>query len=235
MIEKKEMRHGTKVCNALYRIENTPDGIPYLECQGCGAKVEDWIKWKNSYIDYWKDETKWASKKDHIICLLGYFSKLYKESYETDFIFSLNDKGLFRGPEAYLVRKMYTLLGNDVFLSRDYLDWVFAAKVSKRKKKITSIGFLATPAIIQEFKLSVVKKNKISRSTLLPPKMIEWIRRFAPNILDNFSLRDYGELQLLLEYYKNGYDTAQILPTFIEKLQATNHIDCDYNIKNWSN
>ena len=231
------MRHGTKSCNELYKLEETDDGVPYLECEGCGYKIEDWIKWHASYVNYCNEDSRWKSKKDHLTCLLSYFAKLYKEYYEIDFTFSLNDKGLFRSAEAHLIRKMYTLLGSDADASRDYIDWIFETKVTKRKKKITSIGFLATPAIIQEFKLAKVKKTKISRSTPLPPKMIKWAEKFAPQVLENYSLRDFGELQLLLTYCSQDYESFEGvvgLGTFLEKLKDMNYINSNLIINNWS-
>lgn len=234
MASKKELRHGTKSCDATYDINYDENNVPYLVCSGCGYTINDWIKWKQEYSKFWEMPEKWSSKKDHLMCLMGYFSKLYNQHYGTDFTFSLNDKGLFRGPEVTLLRKMYSLLGNDADLSKTYLEWIFAKKVVLKKKKITSLGFLATPAIVQEFKLSYKKSLTVDRNTVLPSRMIDWIKKFTPTVLSNVSLRDFGELKLLLTYFKDGHfsDDSE-MKTLINKLIETGYISEQLEIKNW--
>lgn len=176
----------------------------------------------------------WEDKKQHIVCLLGFFTNLYKKAYEVDFVFSLNDRGLFLGPECHLIRKIYKNFNSNVYVSKEYLEWIFFTKVQNKKKRITSLAFLATPAVIQEYALAKKKAQTISRSTPLPPKMIQWVDKFVPGIKEQVSLRDFGELHTLLTYYRDGhYAEDQDIAKLIQKLQTQKYITTDFEINNW--
>jgi len=234
MPSKKELKHAVKRCGGIYQVEYTDANIPFLICDICSHKIEDWIKWDNEYRLYWQDEEKWKNKKDHLTCLLGWFFSLYKEYYGVDFTFSLNEKGLFRGSEMHQIRKMHSMLDNNPDLSRAYISWIFQNKVRLRKKRITSLGFLATPAVIQEFKLQLERQKVINRQTPLPTKMMEWVDKFVPEILDYVSLRDFGELNLLLTHYSDGHlKGIPAVDSFIDKLNKTGYIDSNLKIRNW--
>ena len=237
MSRKKVMPHNTVTCKntgifeTLYDVNN----VPYLQCSNCGKVIDDWIRWNESYINYWRDPNKWDSKKDHLMCLLSYFNELYRQAYQVDFTFSLNDKGLFNGKEVYCIRKMYSMLSNDAGLAKEYLDWFFTQKVKLRNKQITSLSILAVPELIQEFKLRRQRAKRIARSTPLPVKMIEWIQINTPAILDHISLRDFGELKMALTYYRDGLlNHVPEFVTFVDRLKFNRIIDSDCNIINWS-
>jgi len=234
MAKKQDLIHTRKDCGGTFQVEYTDSSIPFLVCDKCGHRIEDWVRWESDYKGFWQNEAKWTTKKDHLTCLLGFFAHLYQDYYGTAFTFSLNEKGLFRGPEMHQLRKLYGMLDGNVQLARDYISWIFEEKVKMRKKRITSLGFLATASVIQEFKLKRERMSVISRSTPLPEKMLRWVETFAPGVTSVVSLRDFGELNLLLTYYRDGHMRgASDIDLFIDKLKQTGHIDSNYIIKNW--
>jgi hypothetical protein len=127
------------------------------------------------------------------------------------------------------------MLGNDVYMARGYIDWIFSTKVEKRKRKITSLSFLTVPELINEYKLCHAKNKKITRDRRLPVKMLDWINENTPSILNIVSLRDFGELRMALIAYRNGHlDANNDFTLFIERLRANNVIDDNMNIVGWS-
>lgn len=232
---RKELKHAKVSCGGTYEVNYNDKDLPYLVCNNCGHEIKDWIKWDEEYKEYWKEEDKWKSKKDQVACLLGYFVYLYEEYYGIPFTFSLSEKGLFRGVEAFHIRKLIGMFNSNAIEAKTYIKWLFDTKVKIRKKRITSLGFLANAGVIQEYKLKKAKSNRIERSTKLPENMVKWISHFAPGLLDVISLNDFGELNLLLTYYKEGhFKDNEDVEKFINKLAKTKYVDQELNIK-WSN
>src|SRR3990172_8139353 len=178
---------------------------------------------------------KWNSKRDHLMCLLGYFANLYQRHYGVPFTFSLNERGLFNGKEVFCIRKTYSLLGNDAFLAKEYIDWIFARKVVRKNKQITSMSFLAVPELIQEFKLYRQKWKRITRDRPIPEKMILWIKENTAEVLNHVSLRDFGELRMALSAYGSGhFNDVPDFEKFVNRLKQNNIIDNALNIVGWS-
>lgn len=229
---KKEIIHAK--CGGVYAIEYNDEQIPFLVCGSCGHKIDDWIKWSELYSKFWEDAEKWNSKRDAVVCLLGKFAHLYQKHYGVAFAFSLNDRGLFKGPEAHHVRKLLLKLEQNPVVAGKYLDWLFEAKVQQRKKKITSLGFLHTDAIINEFKLLQKKSQLRTRSTPLPKGMINWLNTYAPKILTEMDLNDFGDLKSILSHFAAGRITSPELLVFVSKLKSSGVVDENLAINNWS-
>jgi hypothetical protein len=237
MSKKKPIIHDTAACRdvGIFNIRYDDDNTPWLECSNCGKVIDDWRRWRDSYSSFWQDPQKWDSKKDHLVCLLGYFAEQYKRYYGFSFTFSLNDRGLFNGVEIFCIRKVYAMLGNDALLSKEYIDWIFTNKVSKKNKKITSLSFLTVPDLVQEFKFYRNKARKITRDKPLPEKMISWIQDNCPEVLNIVSLRDFGELRMALLAYRDGHlDAVPDFKTFVDRLRFNNIVDEKMNIVGWS-
>lgn len=227
----KAIYHEKKDCGAKYEIEHTGLGVPYLECSGCGHKVDDWVRWAEDYSKYWEEKERWENKRDHLVCLLGLFVSLYKANYGIDFSFSLNERGLFRSAEANQIRKLYHSFDGDAALAAAYIRWVFAKKVVERKRKITSLGFLNVPATLNEFKQQKKKAGQIGRSTMLPPKMSDWLKQNLPDI----PLQDFGDLRNLLQHVKKDrIEKTKIIGVLIDKLQKAKMVSDDLEIAGWS-
>jgi len=233
MATKKDIFHTKKSCGAKYETEYTEDDLPYLKCVGCGHELNDWIKWEKEYRHFWKDPEKWKNKNDGLMCVLGYFCHRYEEHYDTPFALSLNERGLFRGPEVNILRRVYKGLGNSYVGARHLIDWYFQEKIQRRKKRITSLSFLATPFTLNEFKLSWKRRQHITRDKPLPGGMLKWIDDFAPQVKDITDLKDYGDLKMMLKFYRdNHFDSPDVIK-FVEELQKQKVVTPGCEIANW--
>jgi hypothetical protein len=229
----KKMEH--KKCGGEFVVNQNEQNLPYLVCDRCDHKIDDWIKWNEKYRLFWQDQSKWDSRRDAAVCLLGLFDSLYEKHFGTRFAFSLNERGLFKGQEMVQIRKILASLDNDAKLAKKYIEWVFANKVVQRRRKITSLGFLAHPQLINEFQQLVKKSSQIRRSTPIPAGILGWIGKNTPTVLAQLELRDCGDLHLMLTHYRNGLlENAGDLKKFVDKLQATGLVDTNLKIKNWS-
>jgi hypothetical protein len=237
MSRAKPIPHSTAACrdNGIFEVNYDDDNTPWLKCSNCGKIVDDWRRWRDEYSKYWEDATRWSNKRDHLMCLLGYFAHQYISHYGVGFTFSLNDRGLFNGKEVFCIRKAYAMLGNDVALARSYIDWIFSFKVDRKRKKITSLSFLAVPELVQEFRLYHQKSRRVTRDRALPQKMVAWVSENIPEILNHVSLRDFGELRMALAAYRSGHiPESANFNVFVDKLVANNIIDSEMNIGGWS-
>lgn len=231
-MKKKDLVHAPKSCGGTFEILYDNE-IPYLKCDKCGHEIKDWIKWESCYKNLWQEEANWAEDKNHLTVLLGYFCARYEDYYEISYSLSLNEKGLFRGPEINILRRVYSMLGKDPWLVKDYIDFIFEVKIKQRKKRVTSLSFLAVTNCINEFKHLVKKSKQISRSTKLPAKMIDWVNLKAPEVNNLMELNDFGDLNLLLTYYKQGHFQEEALHLFVSKLKKMNYIRDDLRIIGW--
>lgn len=233
-MKTKELIHAPKKCGGTLVPEFTAENLPYLKCDKCAHVVDDWIRWENTYSKFYLDDDKWADKKHSMVCLLGQFCSLYFDHYQMKYSLSLSDKGLFNGPETALLRRIMKMLDNDIALTREYIQWVFASKVKQRKKKITSLSFMCVPDFVQEFKFAKKKAQTITRDTLLPTKMLDWVNHFIPSIHNYVSLKDFNDLNVLLTHYRSGHlINVSEVSTFITKLQEAGYVDDACCLKNW--
>lgn len=234
MPKKKTLIHAPKSCGGNYTTEYHEDNIPYLLCDTCGHKIDDWQTWNSQYKDLWRDDSNWKAKKNHLTVLLGYFCAVYENHYGISYTLSLNERGLFRGPEVNVLRRIYAMLNGDPWKVKDYIDFIFARKVQKRKKRITSLSYLAVTDFVHEYKLAAQKAQYVYRSTPLPEKMLKWIHKCAPGVEDCMTLQDFGDLKLLLTHYRSGnFEKTADLTKFVSKLESMGYINQELQIKNW--
>lgn len=231
---QKSIIHTKKSCGGKYETEFSEEGFPFLVCDTCGQKLEDWIKWHKEYKDYWQDELRWERKADHLTCILGYFCHRYLDHYGMDFALSLNEKGLFRGPEINILRRVYKALGDNAQAVRKFIDWYFSAKIIRRKKRITSLSFLAAPFTINEFKLHLKVSKRVTRDKKISEGMHKWIKEFAPDVTSYVVLSDYGDLKLLLTHYKNGhFREVDHIAKFVDECKRQGVVNSELEINRW--
>lgn len=231
---KSQLIHASKSCGGVYNTLWNDSNLPYLECEKCGHKLMDWVKWHSEYSGMWKDPVACADVKNSVVCLLGFFCARYKESYDIEYNLSLNSNGLFRGPESTFIRRILAFFDSDYARASEYIDWVFKTKIEGRKKRITSLSYLTTQEFVQHFKFDSAKRSLVTRSTKLPEKMVEWVKQKTPALVNKISLDDFGDLHSFLSHYRTGFmqeDEAAV--RFVQKLYKCNYIDNDLNIKNW--
>lgn len=229
----KPLVHQTKTCSTEFEVQYEDD-IPYLRCPDCNHEIKDWIKWRKEYSSYYKDPEKWNQKKDHMMCIMGYFCDAFRKAYGEEFSMSLNEKGLFRGQEFNVLRRVYAAMEGNAQTVKSYIDWFFEEKLKRRKKKLTSLASLAYSPALNEFKFYRRKQATITRDRQIPQKIKDWIMANAPAVLDNFTLEDFGDLKSLLIVYKSGQLQLPDLSTFVTKLVTAGLVDgVSFDIIGW--
>lgn len=229
----KEIIHKKKDCGQPYEVGYTDAGLPFLTCTGCQHKMMDWVEWDQRYRHFWQEDSRWENKSDQMVCLLGYFAHRYSQAYQTNYSLSLTERGLFRGEEMAILRRVMLNLSS-AEQARDYLDWYFQVQIGRRQKRLTKISVLAAPALMNEFKLARKKQALITRDRKIPEGMIRWLEKFAPTVMEKVSLADYGDLRTLLAAHRDGSLTGSDFDSFVSELARQRVIDADGQIANWS-
>lgn len=229
----KPIIHTSKKCGGTFEVNYTDDDVPYLICDTCGKEVNEWIKWSNEYKDLWMDESKWASKKDHPVVLLGYFCHVYKNYYGFEYTMSLTEKGLFKGPEVTMIRAVYRKLDSNAKAVKGYIDFIFERKVHKRKKKITNLSYLNVQDFINEYKMARANAKKVSRSTPLPSKVKDWLQKNSSEIEEYVVLNDFGDLKTLLDHYETSFKDVDIISRLVYGLKQKGYVSEENKIIGW--
>jgi len=128
--------------------------------------------------------------------ILGYFCKKYKEKYSCDYEFKFNAPQPSKSFEMFNINKLYINLSSDPEVLKTYIDWLFATKTTKLKRKFTSISFLTKEDNIREFKSKYYSNQifaTIDRSMSLPKELIEKIKDINESILT------YGDLAFIMQ------------------------------------
>jgi hypothetical protein len=137
------------------------------------------------------DTSKW--KVPHI---LGYFCKKYHDTYNVKYKFKFNSPSPSKSFEVFQIKKLASLLTSDPVLLKEYIDWVYLNKVTRAKRRLTSISFMTVEGVINEYKFNVLLKqnsvnNTIDRSTQLPDKYKEQF------VSIGYPINTYGDLSFL--------------------------------------
>jgi hypothetical protein len=106
--------------------------------------------------------------------ILAYFCQQYQNTYHTNYQFKFNSPSPTKSFEVFQIKKLAMLLSSSPEILKEYIDWVYQNKVTKTKRKLTSISFLTQEGTVNEYKFNVLLFGKrdlnISRSTVLPEK-----------------------------------------------------------------
>lgn len=135
------------------------------------------------------DVTEWKTAQ-----VLGYFVDLYNKTYHTKYQFKFNSPSPSKSFEVFQIKKLAMQLSSSPNILKDYIDWVFANKVTKAKRKLTSISFLTNEGTLSEFKkilLSGKTPLNVDRSSSLPEKFRDVFSKI------NIKVNTYGDLAFL--------------------------------------
>lgn len=135
-------------------------------------------------------------KQWEVVHILSYFCKYYEQYYGVKYAFKFNNSAPSKSFEVFQIKKLAMLLSSDPVILKNYIDWVFEEKVHQRKRRITSIGYLSTIDMLNEFKFKKMFNGGnnievINRSTQIPEAYLEIISEFNPDI------KTYGDLCFL--------------------------------------
>jgi hypothetical protein len=152
------------------------------------APNEAWSK----FLDKFKDIDSVNIKDWKAQHLLAYFCKKYYETYNVKYSFKFNSPFPMKSFEIFQIKKLASLLTSKPELLKEYIDWVYATKVVKAKRRLTSISFMTVEGVVNEYKINILLAGKnivpVNRTTDLPTN-------FA-SILSNIGLpiKTYGDL-----------------------------------------
>lgn len=161
---------------------------------------------KNTPIEEWKTAQ-----------VLGYFCDKYREHYGIDYTFSFSSTAPSKSQEVWRIKSIEQNLSSDPQILKKYIDWIFAEKVQLRKKKITSLGFLANREMLNDFKFNKLAKlnvNLIDRTTKLPEKYLAIVSLYNPDV-DNYGQLSFlkqigGQEKLFNELTQAGFDVKML-------------------------
>jgi len=129
-----------------------------------------------------------------IVHVLGYFCKKYKDLYKIDYTWKFNTQTPSKCFEVWQVNLLGIKLSSNTSIMKDYIDWLFINKVSKLKRRFTSISFLTKDENVNSYKatlLATKNKTNINRVTILPTSY----KNVFLNI--NKNIETYGDLAFL--------------------------------------
>lgn len=150
-----------------------------------------------------------------VVHILGYFCKKYQEAYGIPYKFKFNSPSPSKCFEVFQVKKLASLLTAQPKLLKDYIDWIYENKVTKAKRKLTSISFMVQEDVINFYKVNILfagKKNLgVNRSTYLPDD----IKQIFGNC--GVTIGTYGDLAFLSQMT----DMPEPLKTSFENLKTS--------------
>ena len=127
-------------------------------------------------------------KKEH---LLFYFAKKYKDIYSKEYSWKYNTPSPSKSFEVWQIKTLGAKLSADPKILRAYIDWVYAEKAIKEKRRFTSISFITKDEYVNEYKWNELPSNKaalhLDRSSPLPIEYIEIYKK------QGFLFQTYGD------------------------------------------
>ncbi len=183
-------------------ILTAEEGYQTFTCDKCGNKYEEWKKFYTEYLQLYKTKENWDKPANRVSCVLGLFCHLYREKYQTDYLFVPHGPNPFSEKECRDANLMISAFGGDVVEVRKYLIWAFKTVIGA-SITITSLAYLNTPNIIRKYKLFAVKRNSLTRHTQLPEEFLDWCRSSIPDLFKSYTLETMNDLGALLNYVNN--------------------------------
>jgi dimeric dUTPase (all-alpha-NTP-PPase superfamily) len=126
---------------------------------------------------------------------------MYKQFYNTDYIFVPKNPNPYSSKECRDAWALLVAFGKDANEVRKYIVWLFRKGINKNTA-ITHFGYINTPGIIRKYKLYAMKKNILTRSTILSQEFIDWCNIHTSEIFVNYTLGTMNDLGALLSYVK---------------------------------
>lgn len=154
-----------------------------------GAPNDNYIK----FFKKFEDAKSLEPKQWNATHVLGYFIDKYENHYKSKYKFKFNTSAPSKCFEVFQIKKLSSILSSDPIILKEYIDWVFDAKVIKARRKLTSISFMTSEGVVGEYKMNyfLSDKKKIDRSTPLPENIKAVFKEIG------FNLSNYGELSFL--------------------------------------
>jgi hypothetical protein len=125
--------------------------------------------------------------------ILGYFCKKYQNQYGVNYKFKFNNPAPSKSFEVFQIKKLAQMLSSNPTILKEYIDWIYENKVTKAKRKLTSISFMTVEGVVNEYKVNYLlsPNQTISRAAPLPEKYQTLFKN------KGFDLKTYGDLAFL--------------------------------------
>lgn len=154
------------------------------------APNEKWKKFFNQFSEIETLEiTQWKP-----VHLLSYFCKLYKNTFNVDYVFKFNNPSPSKSFEVFQIKKLGIQISSKPEILKEYIDWFYGG-VIKNKKRFTSISATTKEDLVNEYKWNVLLVNKkqlhLTRSSELS---VTYQATLAAN---GFKIKTYGDLAFL--------------------------------------
>jgi len=182
---------------------------PVVCCPEHGPDKNEWEIWMRKYIDYWKTEEYWLKPNSKQSCVIGYFCYKFKEFYGHPYVFSFANPIPYKDKDFIQARRLLTMFNQDAKEIKIYIKWLFAKKI-KKNYPITSIGFLATANLVNEYFQAKAQNAKLKRSTNLPETFIAWCQENCTEIFSQREFKTLNDLNGTITYVKTyGFDNVE--------------------------
>lgn len=199
------MTKGGSRCLGKYKLQYE-DNAPVFVCNGCGDRELTWKKFYDEYLQLYREKENWDVDKNKVTCIIGFFCHMYRDLFETDYVFVPQNPNPYGAKEVKEAWKLLATFKNDAHEVRKYIYWVFK-KIIKKSTDLVSFNYINASGIIRRYNLHVRKKQAITRSTKLPSGFLNWCKEHIPNIFDEYELTTVNDLGALLSYVR-FYDVA---------------------------
>lgn len=185
-------------CTGKYALSYAT-GAPIFTCELCGNTDLTWKKFYDEYLQLFNDKDNWDAEKHKISCIIGFFCHMYKEFYNTDYIFVPQNPNPYSSKECKNAQELLVVFKGNAHETRRYIYWLFK-KVIKKSTAIVSFGYINTPDIIRKYMIYSQRKNKLDRSSLLPQSFIEWCKINTSGLFAKYELSTMNDLGALLTF-----------------------------------
>lgn len=158
------------------------------------------------FFDKFNDIKNIDPKDWKVAHVLGYFCSKYKETYKIDYSWKFNTQSPSKCFEVWQINTLGIKLSSDPSIIKEYIDWLFANKVTKLKRRFTSVSFLTKDENLIAYKailLASSNKSSISRTTIVPLS-------YKNIFLDiNKNIETYGDLAFLAYEKESNFDVKR--------------------------
>lgn len=144
---------------------------------------------------------------------------MYKEFYNTDYIFVPSNPNPYSSKECRDSHKLLAAFKGNANEVRKYIYWVFKKGINKNTT-MTSFGYINTPGLVRKYNIYATRKTILRRESRLPKSFTEWCRSYAPELFDKYNLETMNDLGAMLSYYKTYSKTKTLEKEFDLILEA---------------
>lgn len=192
-------------CGKIMNITYEGDGIQYpvFSCPEHGIDKNLWKEWWEKYSDRGLKKEFWKNKRDLPSCIISYFCNQFQKFYNYSYTLDCSSPIPYSNKEFTMARRIITMFGEEHLLIPNYIKWVFVRKVKTKKYPLSSLGFLASSAFVNEYKAERARSQKPKRSSKIPDDFLSWCNENYPETIKNHEVETLNDLNVLIGLAKD--------------------------------